>query len=56
MDVWSLPAGAIGLGETPAMAMVREVSEDTGLRVEPMAILAVLGGEAFRFTYPDGIR
>lgn len=54
VDVWSLPAGAIELGETPAMAVVREVYEETGLRVEPTAILAVLGGDTFRFTYPDG--
>ncbi len=54
MDVWSLPAGAIELGEPPAMAVVREVYEETGLRVEPVGILAVLGGETFRFTYPDG--
>ena len=53
-DVWSLPAGAIELGETPAMAVVREVYEETGLRIVPTAILAVLGGDSFRFTYPDG--
>ena len=53
-DVWSLPAGAMELGETPAMAMVREVYEETGLRVDPVAVLAVLGGDSFRFTYPDG--
>lgn len=53
-NVWSLPAGAIELGETPAMAVVREVYEETGLRVEPVSILAVLGGDAWHFTYPDG--
>lgn len=53
-EVWSLPAGAIELGETPFMAVVREVYEETGLRVSPLGILAVLGGDAFRFTYSDG--
>lgn len=47
------PQGSIELGETPARAVVREVYEETGLRVKPVAIRAVLGGDAFRFTYPD---
>ena len=54
VDVWSLPGGAIELGETPAMAVVREVYEEKGLRVEPTDILAVLGGDTFCYTYPDG--
>jgi 8-oxo-dGTP pyrophosphatase MutT (NUDIX family) len=53
-DVWSLPAGAIEPGESPAAAVVREVLEETGLRVRPRAIVAVVGGESCRFRYPNG--
>ncbi|MFB5188747.1 NUDIX domain-containing protein [Alicyclobacillus fastidiosus] len=53
-DIWSLPAGAIEIGETPAEAIIREVYEETGLHVVPQKLLGVFGGKNFRFTYPDG--
>lgn len=51
---WSLPAGAIDPGESPAEAVVREVKEETGLEVVPERILGVFGGLPFRHTYPNG--
>ncbi len=53
-DIWSLPAGAIELGETPGEAVRREVYEETGLHVLPDKLVGVFGGDKFRFTYPDG--
>ncbi len=45
---WSLPAGAIEPGETPAEAVVRETLEETGLLVVPERVAAVVGGESCR--------
>jgi ADP-ribose pyrophosphatase YjhB (NUDIX family) len=53
-DNWSLIAGAIELGETPAEAVRREVFEETGLQVNPMGIIGVFGGMNHRFTYRNG--
>ena len=53
-EKWSLPAGAIELGEAPAEAVVREVWEETGLKVLPEKLLGVFGGKEFRYEYPNG--
>jgi len=54
-DVWSLPAGAIELGETPAQAIIREAWEETNLIVRPLRVVGVFGGEnGFRHTYSNG--
>jgi 8-oxo-dGTP pyrophosphatase MutT (NUDIX family) len=52
-DRWSLPAGAIEPGETPARAMIREVHEETGLAVELSKILGVVGGSSCRVRYAN---
>jgi 8-oxo-dGTP pyrophosphatase MutT (NUDIX family) len=51
---WSLPAGAIEPGESPSAAVVREVLEETGLRVRPRRIAAVVGGSSCRVRYANG--
>ncbi|MFD6508173.1 NUDIX domain-containing protein [Bacillus sp. NPDC060175] len=53
-EYWSLPAGAIEPGETPEDAIVREVWEETGLKVEVKKEKGVFGGEEFRHTYSNG--
>jgi mutator protein MutT len=53
---WSLPAGAIEPGETPARAAVREVREETGLEVAAERLLGLFGGAGFRHVYPNGDR
>ena len=55
-DLWSLPGGAVDPGETAAEASIREVMEETGLAVTPLALLAidsdVRNGNLVH--YPDG--
>ncbi|MDB5035940.1 MAG: hydrolase [Chlorobi bacterium] len=54
---WSLPAGAIDPGEAPAEAIVREVREETGLRVIPVRVAGVFSGEGiFEHVYGNGDR
>ncbi|MBE7103692.1 NUDIX domain-containing protein [Bacillus cereus] len=53
-EYWSLPAGAIEPGERPEDAIVREVWEETRLKVEVKKEKGVFGGEEFRHTYSNG--
>ena len=52
--LWSTPGGMIEPDERPADAVVREVWEETGLRVEPVRVAGVYGGPEFIVTYPNG--
>lgn len=40
-DVWSLPGGGVGFGESVDRAMRREVREETGLEVDARRLAAV---------------
>jgi len=51
--LWVTIGGAIEPDETPADAAVRECWEETGMLVEPTAVLGVFGGPEFRVLYPN---
>ena len=38
---WAMPGGLLEVGETPAEGAVREALEETGVRCEPLALVAV---------------
>jgi 8-oxo-dGTP diphosphatase len=51
---WTVPGGTVELGETLEEAVVREMEEETGLRVEPVEVLTVfdrIEREGERVTY-----
>ena len=49
---WGLPGGTIELDETPEMAAVREVREETGLEVEVGELIGIYTD--FEITCPNG--
>jgi 8-oxo-dGTP diphosphatase len=51
---WYLIGGSIDPGEEPADAVVREVWEETGVRVIPDRIVGVYGGQDFIIRYSNG--
>jgi 8-oxo-dGTP pyrophosphatase MutT (NUDIX family) len=51
---WTLPGGGIDHGEEPRAALVREVYEETGLRVEP-GVLADVHSTHFTGARADGL-
>ena len=49
---WSLPGGAIELGESAEEAVKREVKEETGLTVKIKKLIGIYSGGKYAFIYP----
>lgn len=54
--VWSIPGGLIEVGEMLHEALIREVREETGLKVEPISLIELLDrifreGDRVRYHY-----
>ncbi|WP_078382143.1 NUDIX domain-containing protein [Sutcliffiella halmapala] len=55
VGLWTIPAGHVRPGETVEQAAVREVYQDTGLRVETRRLIGIYSDpESQTFEYPDG--
>ena len=53
-NLWGLPGGGMELGERAAETVVREVREEIGLEVEPVALIGVYSSPEYIFAYPNG--
>ena len=51
---WALPGGVMDIGESIAQTIAREVSEETGLDVEPKRIVGVYTDPDHVFEFDDG--
>jgi 8-oxo-dGTP pyrophosphatase MutT (NUDIX family) len=49
---WNMPGGAADVGETPSAGAVREVWEETGLRVQPKRLIGAYDGPTIGSTSP----
>ena len=52
--LWSIPGGAMEIGETIAETAVRETREETGLEVRPLYVIAVYSDPRHVVEYVDG--
>ena len=48
--MWLYPTGWADVGYSPAEVVVKEVFEETGIRCDPVQILAVIDGQRMGFT------
>jgi ADP-ribose pyrophosphatase YjhB (NUDIX family) len=53
-EMWALPGGVMELGESLGDCAVREVLEETGLKVEPVGIVGIYSDPKHVFAYDDG--
>lgn len=53
-ELWSVPGGGMDPGERLDEAVVREVREETGLEVVPVALIGVYSAPEYAFSYPNG--
>ncbi|MEU6206756.1 NUDIX domain-containing protein [Micromonospora musae] len=51
---WSLPGGAMDIGETLQQCAIREVKEETGIDIEITGLVGIYTDPAHVIAYPDG--
>ncbi|MVU77415.1 NUDIX domain-containing protein [Nocardia sp. ET3-3] len=53
-DKYSIPGGGMEIGETPTQAVIREVEEETGIRVTVTGLVGVFSNPDHVIAYDDG--
>jgi ADP-ribose pyrophosphatase YjhB (NUDIX family) len=53
-DLWALPGGAMDVGESMADAVIREVTEETGIDVEVTGVVGIYSNPNHVMAYDDG--
>lgn len=53
-DLWALPGGGHDIGESIGETVVREVEEETGVRVEVLSVVGLYTDPAHVMAYDDG--
>lgn len=53
-DLWALPGGGMDLGESVSDAAVREVEEETGVKVELVGLVGIYTDPGHVMAYDDG--
>ncbi|EHB68593.1 MULTISPECIES: NUDIX domain-containing protein [Paenibacillus] len=51
---WGLPGGGMEAGESIEETMIREVFEETGLKVRRHELYTIYSGSRMKYKYPDG--
>jgi ADP-ribose pyrophosphatase YjhB (NUDIX family) len=53
-DLWSIPGGAMDVGESISDAVVREVKEETGVDIEVTGVVGIYTNPRHVMAYDDG--
>jgi ADP-ribose pyrophosphatase YjhB (NUDIX family) len=53
-NLWALPGGGMDLGESMGAAVIREVEEETGIRVEVTGLVGIYTNPRHVMAYDDG--
>lgn len=53
-NTWGIPGGSMEMGESFEETAVREVYEETGLRVEKLELFGTYSGREMHHIYPNG--